>query len=202
MAYNKTNWQNAPSTDTPINANNLNKIEEGIYQNSLDIESIIPKGMIAPYAGNSSPEGWLICDGSAVSRITYSALFTAIGTAYGAGDGSTTFNLPDLQGKVVVGVDSQDNDFDTLGNTGGSKYLQGHNHSVMWSVEGTGSKGQAYQNMAFVRAGNQTTDSQLMWTGYRNVSSYGIHDLSGNQIEVGTSGNLQPYTVVNYIIKY
>lgn len=55
---------------------------------------IAPAGMVAPYAGKTAPAGWLKCDGSAVSRTTYAALFAAIGTLYGAGDGSTTFNLP------------------------------------------------------------------------------------------------------------
>lgn len=204
MAYNKTVWENLPSTSSPINADNLNHIEEGIYQNSLNIESVIPTGTINAFAGNNTPQGWLICDGSEISRITYATLFNIIGTTYGNGDGTTTFNIPNLKGKVIVGVDSQDTDFDTLGETGGSKYMQGHKHSAVWSVTGTGNKGQAYDNMAFVRAGNQTADSQLMWTGYRSGSGTqnGIKDLSDNQIEVGDSGNLQPYTVVNYIIKY
>lgn len=56
-----------------------------------------------PYAGSTIPTGWLECDGSAVSRTTYAALFTAIGTTWGTGDGSTTFNLPDMRGKVAIG---------------------------------------------------------------------------------------------------
>ncbi|MCD0491420.1 tail fiber protein [Chromobacterium violaceum] len=60
-------------------------------------------GMIAYFASNTTPAGWLRCDGSAASRTTYPALFAAIGTTYGAGDGSTTFNLPDLRGEFVRG---------------------------------------------------------------------------------------------------
>lgn len=56
-----------------------------------------------PYAGASIPVGWLYCDGSAVSRATYAALFTAISTTWGVGDGATTFNLPDMRGKTVIG---------------------------------------------------------------------------------------------------
>lgn len=78
-------------------------------------------GMISQYAGATSPNGWLICDGSAVSRTTYSSLFTAIGTTYGTGNGSTTFNLPNLKGRVVVGVDAAQTEFDALGETGGAK---------------------------------------------------------------------------------
>lgn len=62
-----------------------------------------PSGVVSPFAGTSAPSGWLLCDGSAVSRTTYSALFTAISTAYGIGDGSTTFNLPDMRGAFIRG---------------------------------------------------------------------------------------------------
>lgn len=60
-------------------------------------------GSIVMFAGSVAPQGWLLCDGSAVSRSTYSSLFDVIGTAYGAGDGDTTFNLPDLTGRVALG---------------------------------------------------------------------------------------------------
>lgn len=60
-------------------------------------------GSIVMFAGSSAPSGWLICDGSAVSRSSYPELFEVIQTTYGAGDGSTTFNLPDLKGRVLVG---------------------------------------------------------------------------------------------------
>lgn len=61
-------------------------------------------GVIVPYAGSGSVDGWLNCDGSAVSRTTYADLFAIIGTTYGSGDGSTTFNLPDLRGRTIIGV--------------------------------------------------------------------------------------------------
>lgn len=65
--------------------------------------AVLPPGLVMPFAGTTTPAGWLACDGSAVSRSTYSLLFTAIGTTYGSGDGTSTFNLPDLQGRVPVG---------------------------------------------------------------------------------------------------
>ena len=68
--------------------------------------NITPAGVVLPYAGATAPSGWLLCDGSAVSRTTYANLFAAIGTAFGTGDGSTTFNLPDLRGRVAVGKDN------------------------------------------------------------------------------------------------
>ena len=66
---------------------------------------VVPTGMVAPFAGAEAPEGWLPCDGRAVSRTDYAALFAAIGTAYGAGDGASTFALPDLRGRAVAGLD-------------------------------------------------------------------------------------------------
>ncbi|MFN8282155.1 MAG: phage tail protein [Chitinophagales bacterium] len=115
---------------------------------------VMPVGFIGPYAGKTVPKGWLLCDGSAVSRITYAELFTAIDTAWGHGDGSSTFNLPDLRGRFLRGVDgaasndpnngaSANNGLDgkrfalnTGGNTGnnvGSYQLdafQGHKHLI------------------------------------------------------------------------
>lgn len=84
-------------------------------------QSLVPTGSVTPFAGSGTPSGWLVCDGTAVSRATYATLFTAIGIAYGAGDGSTTFNLPNLKGKVPVGLDAAQTEFDALGESGGSK---------------------------------------------------------------------------------
>lgn len=76
-----------------------------------------PAGIIMPFAGTVAPEGYLFCDGSAVSRMTYATLYAVIGDTSGAGDGSTTFNLPDLGGRVPLGVSSTH----LLGTTGGSE---------------------------------------------------------------------------------
>jgi microcystin-dependent protein len=109
----------------------------------------VPSGTIMAYAGTTAPSGWVLCSGAAISRSTNAALFAAIGTTYGAGDGSTTFNLPDLRGRTIFGLDnmggtaanrlttagglSADN---TLGATGGNQTvtlstnnLPSHNHS-------------------------------------------------------------------------
>lgn len=90
-------------------------------------------GSIFMFAGSTAPEGFLICDGSAVSRTTYSTLYDAIGDTYGSGDGSTTFNVPDLVGKVAIGVSSTY----LLGSTGGeethsltSTEMPTHGHTI------------------------------------------------------------------------
>jgi len=67
------------------------------------VERLLPAGAVMPFAMNSAPAGWLSADGTAVSRSTYAALFAAISTTYGVGDGSTTFALPDLRGYFVRG---------------------------------------------------------------------------------------------------
>lgn len=69
-------------------------------------KTVEPAGLIKDFAGSSIPGGWLSCDGSAVSRTTYARLFAVIGTSYGVGDGSTTFNLPDFIGRVSMHVDA------------------------------------------------------------------------------------------------
>ena len=70
-----------------------------------DLSGMIPSGAVLYFAGQAAPTGWLKANGAAVSRTAYAALFAAIGTTYGAGDGSTTFNLPDLRGEFVRGWD-------------------------------------------------------------------------------------------------
>jgi microcystin-dependent protein len=79
-------------------------------------------GIMLPFAGTVSPGGFLLCDGSAVSRATYGALFTAIGTAFGVGDGSTTFNLPDMRSRFAVGVGTGSGlSTYAIGDTGGAE---------------------------------------------------------------------------------
>jgi microcystin-dependent protein len=98
------------------------------------IEALLPAGLVWPYAGSSAPSGFLLCYGQAVSRETYATLFGVIGTTYGSGDGSTTFNIPDLRGRVVAGQDDMGGSSanrltgvtgsvngDTLGGTGGEE---------------------------------------------------------------------------------
>jgi microcystin-dependent protein len=94
-------------------------------------QALLPAGAVQAFAMNSAPAGWLAADGSNVNRTTYAALFTAIGTTYGAGDGSTTFALPDLRGYFVRG--SGTNGDGTAAGTFGAKQadlFRSHNHGV------------------------------------------------------------------------
>lgn len=98
--------------------NNFNQIAEDLsltqgtveQLNSMVTVGVVPTGSVFYFAGSSVPDGYLLCDGSAVSRSTYATLYTKIGTTYGSGDGSTTFNLPNLtderyiQGNTIPGT--------------------------------------------------------------------------------------------------
>ena len=83
---------------------NAGTISAGTLGSSVNLPSFV--GMVTAFAMSSPPTGWLACDGSAVSRSTYSSLFSAIGTTWGAGDGSSTFNVPDLRGAFLRGTGS------------------------------------------------------------------------------------------------
>lgn len=105
-----------------------------IWYAGLNNPNSLPIGTIQDYAGNTlTSSNWLFCQGQAVSRTIYSALFSVIGTTYGAGDGSTTFNLPDLRERFSLGLASSGG-YATLGATGGNinhtHIVYGHKHSV------------------------------------------------------------------------
>lgn len=109
-----------------ITASDLNEIKR-VVNNNFDegggggIGGDTPIGVIHEYAGESAPAGYLLCNGQEVSRSDYANLFAVIGNRYGDGDGNTTFNLPNICGRVPVGLDVNDPEFDMLGKRGGSK---------------------------------------------------------------------------------
>jgi microcystin-dependent protein len=95
------------------------------------VTGVVLPGAVVHYAMQTAPDGWLVCNGSAVSRLTYPALFAAIGTSYGAGDGATTFKLPDLRGEFIRGWDNgrgidKGRTFGTLQ----AESFKSHNHTV------------------------------------------------------------------------
>jgi len=167
----------------------------------------IPTATIVPWSDSSVPSGFLECDGAAVSRTTYSALFAIVGTTYGAGDGSTTFNVPDLQDNVPIGKSPGKalastggaNTVTSTGNVGGSTanatlstaQLASHSHSV--GVKGSPAGGQA----------TQATDSAGLTnfpTGNTGSGSAHSHNMSATFSGDATSV-LQPYLTIIYIIK-
>lgn len=160
------------------------------YVTEDSLSSVVPPGVVVPYAGASAPTDWLLCDGSAVSRATYATLFGIISTTYGVGDGSTTFNLPDLQGNVAVGKDS--GTFSALGDTGGAE-----THTLSESEMPAHTHGENNDTQAAYSGGN---------TGQKGITP-SSNTGAGGRINTDSTGgdgahnNLQPYIVLNYIIK-
>ena len=178
---------NLSSLTTTDKSSIVSAINDVVHK--TDLLGSEPVGSILPYCGNEAPPGYYICDGRAISRENNADLFNVIGTTYGSGDGSTTFNLPDLRGRVVIGLDVNDTDFDTLGETGGEKThtltvdeLAPHNHDVKVKMNASGF-GDGYLTSA---------------SGYDYTTSNSpINSTGGGQAH----NNLQPYIVINYIIK-
>lgn len=128
----RTVWVNDGETVTDLEWDEITAMVDRAKDELIEVLMI---GTILPFAG-AIPPGFLLCDGAAVSRETYSLLFAEIGTTYGAGDGSTTFNLPDLRGRVIGGQDAGQTEFADLGQSGGEKAhtltideIPSHSHS-------------------------------------------------------------------------
>lgn len=184
-----------------------------------------PPGSIFQYAGSVSPTGYFICDGSAVSRTDYEGLYLIIGTIYGSGDGSTTFNLPNLKGKFPVGYDSSQTEFDNLNESGGAKThtltiaeMPSHNHNGLTQSAGThthtitdpGHSHTLPQSLTAL-TGVGPADDWTQGSGTNTGSSttgITINSNGAHQHVIDSQGggqahnNLPPYLVLNYIIKY
>ncbi len=148
-------------------------------------EATSPTGAITMFGAAAAPAGWLLCQGQAVSRVTFADLFGVVGTTYGIGDGSTTFNVPNLEGNVPVGLDSGDTDFDALGETGGEKEhvltideMPSHTHDLVTNTNN-------FNGPDTLRGLN---------TPGPNITTL---PTGGNQ----GHNNVQPYITLNFIIK-
>lgn len=110
------------------------------------LAQLVPPGVVSAYAGSSAPTGYLLCQGQAVSRTTYADLFSAIGTGFGVGDGSTTFNVPDLQNRFPAGKGSAGWS-NVLNETGGDKDAIVPNHTHASGSYTAASSGSAHYHV-------------------------------------------------------
>lgn len=163
---------------------------EKVYVKALDSLEI---GTILPYAGTTAPTSYMMCYGDEISRTTYSKLFEKIGTKFGSGDGSTTFNLPDLRGRTIIGLDGRDTDFDTVGKTGGSK-----THTLTIEEIPEHDHFDNYYDSTQAGLGNGSNEG----IGYNYT-----WNSRGTRTHTGLTGGgqphniMNPHAVVNYIIK-
>lgn len=189
------------------------------------LATALPPGTLAAFGGASSPTGWLLCDGSSVSRSVYSLLFAAVGTVYGAGDGSTTFNVPDLRGRVPVGYAASGGhaDVSTLGLNDGtalSSRRPKHKHTVVQPTVNSHSHGGGSHTHgtdvhipapeATPGGGTSVESASFNPKGSVQISSSGtIISAEAPGTTGGTVGpqtgseptDSEAYLVVNYIIK-
>ena len=171
-----------------------------------------PVGVIEAFAGVNAPAGWLFCDGSAISRSPYPELFSALGTTYGSGDGSTTFNIPDLRGRMPFGKGTH-SDVSALGNNEGASLANRrpkHQHTVYFS-----DPGHYHGGLSYAGSGGGPPNNSANWTvGGASSGANSTFGLTGqtttginikvnpeNASSSSSPTDAPPYLVVNYIIK-
>jgi len=194
-----------PTADRTITFPN----SSGTVALTSDVSASLPSGTVVPFAGTSAPTGYLLAQGQAVSRSTYSDLFSAIGTTYGTGDGSSTFNLPDLRGRVVAGKDDMGGSSanrltdqtgglngDTLGDTGGSE-----THTLTTAQLAAHTHGAGSYTALLPGDDTQSTGGGTGNRGPNGGTNLTVSGTSGSTGSGSAHNNVQPTIILNYIIK-
>lgn len=217
--------QQAKFTTTVVSAKRVEGA--GVYQrHPLGASALlVPPGSVTAFAGISVPGGWLYCDGSAIDRTIYADLFASIGTTYGNGDGETTFNIPNLRGRNVIGLNSSETDFDVLGETGGEKRhtltideMPAHTHTITDPGHAHGVTDPGHAHSYVNNVGDQGVNTLTTQSTAADEVDYGQTTgssttgvtvntaLTGINITNSTGGSqshnvLDPYMALRYIIK-
>jgi len=183
---------------------------------SAAVSVLMPTASLMPYAGSSAPTGYLLCDGAAISRTTYSSLFGIVGTTYGVGDGSTTFNIPDLRGRVIAGLDINTGGFADRLTTGSAANINGQalgaNNGNPGDT-GRGTNGAQEHLLTSAESGlpdhthkiAQQSNGNFDTGTFNNIltgsslSTTGV--VGGAQDASSAHNNVQPTIILNYIIK-
>lgn len=168
---------NSERNATP--ANDEGRVPKLETNGRLHINFALPAGAVFDWPKDTPPDGTLACNGQAVSRTTYAQLFAVLGTDYGAGDGSTTFNIPNYKGRVRIHLDTSQAEFDTMGEPSGAKT---HVHGA--TLNGTLPTG-AYANLG--------DENQPVPTAGQGISVSGT---------TGAGSSLQPGMTVLTVIVY
>jgi len=223
----------------PSTLNTLNELAAALGDDANFATTITnalsPIGSVTAYALATPPAGWLLCDGSIYSASAYPTLSVGLGSTYG-GNGTTTFAVPNLKGRIPVGLDSSQTEFDTRGETGGAKThtltsaeIPAHSHPNTASF--TGSAGTTGNDSPDHAHGPSSSNFALWTGGIVGLAGGGISAPSGMGVSSSTAGanarhqhsftpagtvtitnnnntggggahnNLQPYLVMNYIIR-
>lgn len=208
----------------PLDMSNFRVINVGTATQPNDavplsqLQTGSPVGTVVDFAGSTAPNTWLLCYGQAVSRSTYSELFSVIGTSYGAGDGSSTFNVPDCRGRVVAGKDNMGGTSSNrlvfqvngtgVGSVGGNEShvltrleMPPHDHGGSTSSSGEHTHGvfSVVQPTSPSYSGNSGTGQNAAFT---STQPAGIHSHTIPSDGAGNShNNLQPTIIMNKIIK-
>lgn len=168
---------------------------------------IIPVGSATLFFGSSAPTGWLFCDGSAVSRTTYSALFTTIGTTYGVGNGSTTFNLPDLRGRLPMGAGTGNQSGGSGSGviTGGTALTArsigewGGEETHLLTGDESGVQAHAH---SVTTAGDATGAGTTLASAYDASPAASVSTASQSGSALDPHNTVPPFLVVNVIVKF
>jgi microcystin-dependent protein len=155
---------------------------------------LVPTGSLIMWPSNTIPSDWKLCNGAAISRVTFATLFSLLGTTFGAGDGSTTFNLPDYRNKMPYGADAV-----VVGATGGSAdaIVVSHTHTATVTDPGHFHSVTGYS----VGGGPGTATGTAFGTTNTGSAVTGITVANSTTGTSGTNANLPPYLGINFIIK-